>query len=103
MSGMVWTKDFYHGWQRFPQREETMHQYSMHTLASLAAAGLLVACAPQPPRPAGLVNPASSHCHARGGRTLLGYTAEGRETLCFLPDGSLVDEQQLYRSDHPCR
>ena len=80
-----------------------MHQCPLHTLAGVATALLLVACAPQPPRPAGLVNPATSHCHARGGRTLLGYTAEGREGLCFLPDGALVDEWQLYRGDHPCR
>lgn len=63
---------------------------------------LVVGCVPQQPRPAGLVNPASAHCHAQGGRVVLGYTAEGREGLCFLPDGSLVDEVQLYRQDRPC-
>ena len=80
-----------------------MPQYPTPILAVLAVAVLLVACAPQPPRPAGLVNPATSYCHARGGRTLLGYTADGRESLCFLPDGALVDEWQLYRGDHPCK
>lgn len=80
-----------------------MHLYLMPCAACLGAACLLAGCAPQPIRPAGLVNPATSYCHARGGRTLLGYTAEGREGLCFLPDGSLVDEWQLYRADHPCK
>ena len=79
-----------------------MHRYLMKSAFCFGAMCLLPACAPQPLRPAGLVNPATSHCHARGGRTLLGYTAEGREGLCFLPDGSLVDEWQLYRADHPC-
>lgn len=87
----------------FQYREETMQQYPARTIVCLAAAAMLLACAPQPPRPAGLVNPATSYCHARGGRTLLGYTADGRDTLCFLPDGSLVDEWQLYRDDHPCK
>lgn len=85
------------------QREETMAGYLMKSVAFFGAWCLLAACAPQPIRPAGLVNPATSYCHARGGRTLLGYTAEGREGLCFLPDGSLVDEWQLYRADHPCK
>lgn len=80
-----------------------MHRYLMRSAVCLATMWLLAACAPRPLRPAGLVNPATSHCHARGGRTLLGYTAEGREGLCFLPDGSLVDEWQLYRGDHPCK
>jgi len=79
-----------------------MHRYPIR-IATCAAAVLIAGCAPQPPRPAGLVNPATSYCHAQGGRTLLGYTAEGREGLCFLPDGSLVDEQQLYQREHPCK
>lgn len=100
---MAQAVDFYHRWQRLAFRKETMHHYPLRTVAGLAVAGLLAACAPQPPLPAGLVNPATSYCHARGGRALLGYTAEGRETLCFLPDGALVDEWQLYRGDHPCK
>ena len=82
-----------------------MHRYPIRRAACAAAAALIAGCAPplQPPQPAGLVNPATSYCHAQGGRTLLGYTAEGREGLCFLPDGSLVDEQQLYRGEHPCK
>lgn len=85
------------------QREETMALYLMKSAAFFGTLCLLAGCAPQPIRPAGLVNPATSYCHARGGRTLLGYTAKGREGLCFLPDGSLVDEWQLYRGDHPCK
>lgn len=84
-----------------------MHWYPIRNAACLGAVALLGACAapPQPPqpRPAGLVTPATSYCHAQGGRTLLGYTAEGREGLCFLPDGSLLDEWQLYRREHPCK
>ena len=86
-------------------QKETMHRYLMTIMKStlcLAVASPMAACAPQPVRPAGLVNPATNYCHARGGKTLLGYTAEGRAGLCFLPDGSLVDEGQLYRRDHPC-
>lgn len=87
--------------------KETMHPYPIQGAAWLVAAGLFAACAPQPrqpaPRPAGLVNPATSYCHALGGRTLLGYSAEGREGLCFLPDGTLLDEWQLYRREHPCK
>ncbi|MCD2514251.1 DUF333 domain-containing protein [Comamonas endophytica] len=83
-----------------------MHRYPIRGAACLLSAALMAACTPQPvqpPRPAGLVTPATTFCHAQGGRTLLGYTAEGRETLCFLPDGSLVDESQLYRREHPCK
>ncbi|MET1114365.1 MAG: DUF333 domain-containing protein [Comamonas sp.] len=80
-----------------------MQRSPIRTAAGVAALALSVGCAPQPPRPAGLVNPATSYCHAQGGRTLLGYTAEGRDELCFLPDGKLVDEQQLYRRENPCK
>lgn len=83
-----------------------MHRYAIRAGLGLLAAGLIAGCAAPPvppPRPAGLVNPASSYCHAQGGRTLLGYTAEGREGLCFLPDGSLLDEWQLYLREHPCK
>ncbi|MNZ79268.1 hypothetical protein D3C78_978680 [compost metagenome] len=72
-------------------------------LWALTACVLTACAAPQPPVRAGLVNPASAYCHAQGGRTLMGYTAEGRQGLCFLPDGALIDEWQLYRRDHPCR
>ncbi|WP_159915411.1 DUF333 domain-containing protein [Pantoea sp. 18069] len=74
----------------------------MRSATCLGAACLIAACAPQPIRPAGLVNPATSYCHARGGTIVLGYTADGRQGLCFLPDGAFVDEWQLYRQDHPC-
>ncbi len=72
------------------------------TLGALTAC-LLTACVAQPQSiRAGLVNPASAYCHVQGGRTLMGYTAEGQQGLCYLPDGSLIDEWELYRRDHPC-
>lgn len=78
-----------------------MNRYLGRAAVCLVAS-VTAACTVQQPRPGGLVTPASAHCHARGGRVVLGYTAEGREGLCFLPDGALVDERQLYRGEHPC-
>lgn len=75
----------------------------MHrTLWALTACVLTGCATQQPPVRAGLVNPASAYCHVQGGRTLMGYTAEGQEGLCYLPGGALIDEWQLYRRDHPC-
>lgn len=70
-------------------------------MASLA----LAACAAHPPQPpaapkAGLANPASVYCQQLGGRSATVQEAAGERGICHLPDGTAVDEWELFRRDH---
>lgn len=68
-----------------------------------AAALLLAACAAQNPEPPlGASNPASEYCTAQGGQSEIRQDDLGNEYgVCRLPDGSVQDEWELYRSRHP--
>ena len=46
---------------------------------------------------AGLANPASEYCVEQGGRVEQELTAAGERGVCVLPDGTRVDEWELYR------
>ena len=51
---------------------------------------------------AGLANPASQHCVARGGTLGIRTAAEdGQSGWCHLPDGRVVEEWALFRADQP--
>ncbi len=51
-------------------------------------------------KPVGMANPASVHCLEKGGRLESKKNAEGGEyALCHLPDGTVVEEWELYRRD----
>jgi putative hemolysin len=43
----------------------------------------------------GMPNPAAVFCEEQGG------TTSGPEPMCQLPDGSVVDAWELFRSEHP--
>ena len=49
----------------------------------------------------GLANPASVYCESRGGRVEIVTNANGQQGICVLPDGTRVDEWDLWRADHP--
>lgn len=42
-----------------------------------------------------IANPAAVYCEELGG------TVSGDEPMCTLPDGTVVDAWELWRSDHP--
>jgi hypothetical protein len=46
---------------------------------------------------AGLANPASVYCEEQGGTVEIEETDDGQRGVCALPDGTRVDEWELYR------
>lgn len=69
----------------------------------------LMACSPgrnaqgqTAPQRVGMANPASEHCVKKGGKLEIRKNAEGAEYgICHLPDGTEVDEWELFRRDGP--
>ena len=46
----------------------------------------------------GMANPASVNCQQQGGKSVLRDTAQGQVSDCHLPDGRVVEEWNLLRS-----
>ncbi|MNV28754.1 hypothetical protein D3C71_1199550 [compost metagenome] len=74
----------------------------------VAAAGILVGCAPRETKVdvesqrIGMANPASVHCVSKGGKLEIRKNKDGGEFgVCLLPDGSQVEEWELFRRDNP--
>ena len=72
------------------------------------AAMSLVGCAQrQPTEPAapmiGMVNPASVYCLKLGGKLRMEKTTAGEHGICVLPNGTEIEEWELFRRDHPAR
>ncbi|MGG5143510.1 DUF333 domain-containing protein [Alcaligenes sp. SJTW-7] len=69
----------------------------------LGLVSVLSACANQPANPPalGMANPASAYCVEKGGRLDIVQTAAGQVGMCTLPDGSVIEEWELMRRDHP--
>ncbi|AVP58791.1 putative hemolysin [Pulveribacter suum] len=70
--------------------------------ASTVALAALAGCAAPPvPSPAvGMANPASVYCAQRGGRLEIVKRMGAEQGLCHLPDGTVVEEWELFRRDH---
>lgn len=69
----------------------------------MAAAILMLAgCASPSPseKTVGLANPASVHCVEQGGTVEIRRGPEGETGYCHLPDGRVVEEWELYRSQN---
>lgn len=48
----------------------------------------------------GMANPASVHCGKLGGKVLIEKVRQGAEKgICHLPDGTRIDEWELFRRD----
>ena len=50
--------------------------------------------------PAGIANPASVYCESVGGTVEIVTTSDGQVGMCHLPDGTTIDEWELFRSAH---
>lgn len=61
------------------------------------------ASADSPQSGAAIANPASEYCtKEKSGRVEIVTDESGAQKgMCHLPDGSVVDEWELYRKDHP--
>ncbi|KRG63888.1 hypothetical protein ABB26_09890 [Stenotrophomonas humi] len=79
-----------------------------YCFALVAAAGVLLGCAPKEakvdtgPQRIGMANPASEHCVRKGGKLEISKDKDGGEFgVCHLPDGSQIEEWELFRRDNP--
>lgn len=70
----------------------------------LGVVSLLAACANQPATtqpPVGIANPASAYCVEKGGHLEIVDTVNGQVGMCNLPNGTVIEEWELMRRDHP--
>ncbi|WP_395026234.1 DUF333 domain-containing protein [Comamonas odontotermitis] len=71
-------------------------------LAIILCALVVSACAQTEQQPRiGMSNPASAHCAKMGGTLQIKDTPRGQVGICVLPDGSQVEEWELFRRDNP--
>lgn len=50
----------------------------------------------------GMANPASVYCVSKGGKSVIARHDNGGEyAICHLPDGTQIEEWELFRRDHP--
>ncbi|MGK9171724.1 DUF333 domain-containing protein [Yokenella regensburgei] len=65
----------------------------------------LTACAAEkeapPPPQVGMANPAAEYCLQKGGERVPVQSPQGVRTACKLSNGTVVDEWELWRQDHP--
>ncbi|EED66828.1 protein of unknown function DUF333 [Comamonas testosteroni KF-1] len=50
-----------------------------------------------------MANPASVYCAKLGGKTRIEKTTAGERGICVLPNGTEIDEWELFRRDHPAK
>lgn len=55
----------------------------------------------EPETPARMANPASEYCIRKGGRLEIVRDESGEKGICHLPDGTVMEEWELFRRDHP--
>lgn len=72
-------------------------------LACAATLPLAAGCSSgQEPAPAAAIaNPASEHCVKKGGKVEIVREEAGEKGMCHLPDGTVVEEWELFRRDNP--
>ncbi|MGE4322864.1 MAG: DUF333 domain-containing protein [Sphingobium sp.] len=71
------------------------------TVTLLLATGCASTAAPPPP--VGMPNPASVHCQDQGGKLEIRTGPDGQTGYCHLPDGRVIEEWELYRSQGSVR
>lgn len=73
----------------------------MHRMGIAAAFALITGCtAPSQDTNVGMPNPASAYCVERGGTVTIVNRPKGQVGFCTLPDGTQIEEWELYRRDH---
>lgn len=79
-----------------------LHQgVTMHKVGIVAAVALITGCATSTPdKNVGMPNPASAYCVELGGTVTIVDRPEGQIGFCTLPDGTQLEEWDLYRRDH---
>lgn len=72
----------------------------MYKAVCVAVLVALSGCAPIGPN-VGMANPASTYCVDMGGSVSIQNTGSGDIGICTLPDGSTIEEWELFRRDNP--
>ncbi|MEG0974540.1 MAG: DUF333 domain-containing protein [Comamonas sp.] len=71
------------------------------SLLAFSLASSLVGCSTGSAPPSlGMANPASVYCMKLGGKLTIENTANGQVGICRLPDGTQIEEWELFRRDH---
>lgn len=81
-----------------------MHTRTKALTAALFVSMLAPGCAPtgDDARTVEIPNPASEHCASKGGKVEIEKNDNGDQVgMCHLPDGSIVEEWELFRRDNP--
>ncbi|MGW8420432.1 putative hemolysin [Comamonas thiooxydans] len=74
------------------------------TSAVLSALAISGCAQPQSAAPViGMANPASVYCAQLGGKARIEKTTAGERGICVLPNGTEIDEWELFRRDHPAK
>lgn len=80
-----------------------MNAHSLLMLTTLSSFFVLSACTPQAPQDAviDMANPASVFCvqEKQGRIEIVTDTSGNQKGLCHLPDGTVVDEWELFRKE----
>ena len=71
----------------------------MYKTVAITAVVLLSGCAPTESG-VGMANPASTYCVDIGGAVSIQDTPAGQMGVCTLPDGSVIEEWELFRRDN---
>ena len=70
-------------------------------LLSIFVLALLGGCSSEEASPpVAISNPASEHCVKKGGKLEIVKEAAGEKGMCHLPDGTVVEEWELFRRDN---
>ena len=83
--------------------ELSMRQFFIMTAIFISAASLSACNQPQETKEVaiGMANPASEYCVKLGGKTEIKKDETGGEYgMCHLPDGTSIEEWELFRRDH---
>lgn len=75
----------------------------MDRIAMVAVVVMVAGCCAVSTSESGLdmVNPASAHCVEQGGVITIEDQPQGQVGFCTLPDGTRIEEWELYRRDTP--
>ena len=81
-----------------------MKIYSRRTIqfSSIFMFLMIGGCSPsEPDQGAQMANPASEYCLKIGGKLEIIEDAAGEKGMCHLPDGTVMEEWELFRRDDP--
>ena len=83
--------------------KKTLTTASVSLLGAIAVSGCSQPAEQRQPQSLGMANPASVYCAKLGGKTRIEKTTAGERGICVLPNGTEIEEWELFRRDHPAK